>query len=268
MVKISVIMGAFNCENTITEALDSLWNQTFQDFEVVICDDGSTDNTLEILKKIEKSNSHKVKLLFNEKNQGLNYTLNKCLKAAQGELIARMDADDISLPNRFETQLLFLQTHEEIDFVSSNMIYFDETGDWGKSSLKKNPEPHDFVKNSPFAHAPVIIRREAYEKVEGYTVEDSLLRVEDYHLWIKLYSEGFKGANIEEPLYKMRENKSAYSRRTFKNRINDARVRGIAVRKLNLPIQNYIYMLRPIIVGLLPYSIYNYLHKKNIKDIN
>ncbi|AMC01372.1 Chondroitin polymerase [Aerococcus viridans] len=264
MVKISVIMGAFNCENTITEALDSLWNQTFQDFEVVICDDGSTDNTLEILKKIEKSNSHKVKLLFNEKNQGLNYTLNKCLKAAQGELIARMDADDISFPNRFETQLLFLQNHSDIDFVSSNMIFFDELGDWGQSDLKEYPEKADFVKSSPFAHAPVIIKKSAYNQVDGYTVDDKLLRVEDYHLWIKLYSSGYKGANIQVPLYKMRDDQEAFKRRSIKNRINEVRVKLFAVNQLELSKWNYVYSIRPLLVALLPYGLYNYLHKRKL----
>ena len=107
-MKISVIMGIYNCASTLQEALDSLYTQTFQDFEIILCDDGSLDNTYQIAEL--NANSHKnIKLIKNEKNCGLNITLNKCLNIAEGEYIARMDGDDISHPTRFEKEAKALQ---------------------------------------------------------------------------------------------------------------------------------------------------------------
>lgn len=266
MTKISVIMGAFNCEDTLGEALDSLMNQTFQDFSVVICNDGSKDKTQSILQKYKKIYPHKFILLSNEKNMGLNYTLNKCLGYAESEYIARMDADDISLPYRFERQVEFLDSNPDFVFVSSNMIHFDFSGDWGISRTKVIPTKIDLIKNSPFPHAPVMVRKYAYEKVNGYSEGKFYLRVEDYHLWIKFFSEGYKGFNIQEPLYKMRDDKEAYNRRTFKNRINGTYMRYQALKTLDIPLKYSFYVLRPILVWMLPTRIYELLHKKKIEN--
>ena len=100
-----------------------------------------------------------------------------------------------------------------------------------------------------------MVRKEAYEKVKGYSISDRLLRVEDYHLWIKMYAKGFKGMNLQEPLYSMRDDRNAQGRRKFKYRLNEAYVKKVAIR-------NYVWCLRPIIIGLLPGSLYRILHRK------
>lgn len=87
---------------------------------------------------------------------------------------------------------------------------------------------------SPFCHAPCMVRKEAYDAVKGYTEKKRLLRVEDYHLWIKMYEVGYRGKNIPKQLYLMRDDKAAYKRRKFRYRVNEAYVRGMAVRKLGL----------------------------------
>ncbi len=117
---------------------------------------------------------------------GLNYTLNHCLKYADTQYVARMDGDDISLPDRFMQELQFLEEHPDIAIVSTPMIYFDETGDFktGRNG-DRYPTVNDFVHGTPFCHAPCMVRREAYEAVGGYSVDPKLLRVEDYHLWFK-----------------------------------------------------------------------------------
>lgn len=109
------------------------------------------------------------------------------------------------------------------------------------------------------------MKKEAYLTVGGYSEEKRLLRVEDYHLWIKMYKEGYKGKNIHMPLYQMRDDRNAYSRRKFRYRINESYVRILAVKELKLPVTGYIYAIKPILVGLLPPAIYNFLHKKNLK---
>lgn len=264
--KISVIMGIYNCDLTLEESINSLLDQTYQDFEVIMCDDGSTDDTYIIAKMICDKYPEKFTLLRNHENMGLNYTLNKCLSTAKGEYIARMDGDDISLPTRFEKEVEFLDRHANISIISCAMIYFDEEREWGVSSPIKSPQDRDLVKGTPFAHAPCMIRKKALDSVGGYSVDKRLLRVEDYHLWVKMYSLGFKGYNLIEPLYKMRDDKNAVKRRNFKNRLNEVYVKYLAVKLLKLPFWNLLYVFRPILVGLLPIRLYTTLHKMKLNN--
>lgn len=261
--KISVIMGIYNCASTLQEALDSLYAQTFQDFEIILCEDGSSDNTYQVAG--ENAQTHKnLVLLKNETNKGLNYTLNRCLSVAKGKYIARMDGDDISLPTRFEKEYNFLETHPEYAIVSTPMKYFDENGIFRVGKINR-PEPslNDFAKGTPFCHAPCMVRSEAFKSVDGYSVSTKLLRVEDYHLWIKMYQKGLKGYRLSEPLYMMRDDRNAIHRRTFKSRLNESYVKYLACKNLKLPIYSYIYCLRPLIVWLMPQGIYEIFHKNS-----
>ncbi len=108
------------------------------------------------------------------------------------------------------------------------MSYFDEGGIWGEYIPKQHPEEKDFLKGTPFCHAPCLVRREAYNTVGGYSESKWLLRVEDYHLWLKMYRAGYRGENLQECLYQMRDDRNAYSRRKFRYRINEAYVRILA----------------------------------------
>lgn len=262
--KISVIMGIYNCASYLQEALDSLYNQTFQDFEIILCDDGSSDDTYEIAKANAFSHSNIV-LLRNNKNKGLNYTLNKCLKEAKGEYIARMDGDDISLPNRFEIEVNFLEKNRQYAIVSTPMYYFDDQGIFMTGKGGKEPERNDFVKESPFCHAPCMVRKEAYDRVGGYTDEDRYLRVEDYHLWFKMYKEGYKGYVLSIPLYKMRDDRNAYKRRNFSTRRNELLLKLEICREFNLSLFNYLYCVKPLIVFLLPRNVYDLCHRQKNK---
>ena len=105
------------------------------------------------------------------------------------------------------------------------------------SNMKEKPDKYDFVKGSPFCHAPCMIRKKIIQEVNGYTIDKKLLRVEDYHLWFKIYEKGYKGYNIQEPLYKMRNNIEAAKRRTWSNRINEARVKAIGYKMLHIELR-------------------------------
>lgn len=258
--RISVIMGIYNCASTLTEALDSLLAQTYQNFKVIMCDDGSIDNTYEVAKLYADKYSNFI-LLKNEENKGLNYTLNRCLQYVDTELVARMDGDDISLPNRFEEEVSVLDRYPEIAIVSTAMIHFDEHGDFRTSKMIEFPKKIDFIKGTPFCHATCMVRKEAYDAVGGYSVDEKLLRVEDYHLWFKMYAKGYKGYNILKPLYKMRDDRAAISRRKFKYRINEARVIYAGIKEFKLPFVYRIYGLKPILVGILPVSVYSFLRR-------
>lgn len=265
MVTISVIMGIYNCAVTLPDAINSIIGQSFTDWELIMCDDGSQDNTLQVALEFERNNPDKIVVLTNDKNIGLNATLNKCLKVAKGKYIARMDGDDICDPNRFKEELEVLENELDVSIVSTDMNFFDESGVWGKISHPEYPNKSDFLAGSPFCHAPCMVRKEAYSAVEGYSVDPKLLRVEDYHLWFKMYKAGFKGKNIHKALYSMRDDKNAYGRRKFKYRINEAYVKFLVVRDFKLPIWGYLFVLRPIVVGLLPDFLYDLLHKQNLK---
>lgn len=260
--RISVIMGIYNCASTLSEALDSLYSQTYQDFQIIMCDDGSTDNTYQIAQDYAEKHSNII-LIKNEHNCGLNYTLNHCLEYVDTEYVARMDGDDISLPTRFEKEIAFLDSHPEYAIVSCPMIHFDENGDFKTGKVRDEyPNIYSFVQSTPFCHAPSMARTSAYKHVGGYSVDERLLRVEDYHLWFKMYAAGYKGHNLSEHLYKMRDDRCALNRRTFKSRINEAYVKYVGYKMLNLPLYYYIFVCKPILVGLLPKFIYKYLHNR------
>lgn len=265
---ISVIMGIYNCEDTVADAIDSILNQTYQDFELILCDDGSSDGTPAMAERYLAEYPDKIVLIRNDKNRGLNFTLNHCLEYARGKYVARMDGDDLSLPNRFETQVNFLESHPEIAILGASLRSFDENGVWGIRRFADYPQTRDFLHGNPFSHSVVMVRRQAYEAVGGYSEGKRLMRVEDYHLWVKMYSQGLRGANLQEELYLYRDDRNSYSKRKFRYRLNEAYVTGTAIRQLNLPVWSYVFALRPILVGLLPYPVYDFLHKRKINGGN
>ncbi|WP_346684018.1 glycosyltransferase family 2 protein [Anaerostipes butyraticus] len=265
--QVSIIMGIYNCEDTLEEAIESILRQTFTDWEFIMCDDGSTDQTLEIAQKYSKKYPDKFIVIKNRKNRGLNYTLNHCLKYARGEYIARMDGDDLSLPNRFEEEVRFLDNHSEYAIVSSPMIFFDDQGDWGCSKAIERPQIKDFVNHAPFhCHAPCMIRREAYQAVGGYTIDKKLLRFEDCNLWYKLYAAGYRGYNLQEPLYKMRDDRNAFNRRTPSSRMRGVYVQWKGFRLIKMPLRYYPFLLieflKDLMIVLMPEWLYTIMHKK------
>ncbi|MCQ2256432.1 MAG: glycosyltransferase [Bacteroidaceae bacterium] len=261
--KISVIMGIYNCASTLQEALDSLYAQTFKDFEIIMCDDGSEDETYVLAYENQKHYPN-IKLLKNAHNMGLNQTLNNCLAVAKGEYIARMDGDDLCDETRFEKQVKFLDSHPEYAIVSCAMIQFDEKGEFSRTNLRVGePTKEAFVSGPPFCHAPCMVRKEAYDAVNGYTVDRRLLRVEDYHLWMKMFAKGYRGWNMGEYLYYMRDDRNATRRRTFKSRLNGMYACRLAYQTLHFSTIGFLkcYILT-FIKGILPTFLYEYFHKK------
>lgn len=256
--RVSIIMGIYNCESTLPEAIDSILSQTFSDWKLIMCDDGSSDGTAAVAHRYQQEYPEKIVLVNNPQNMGLNYTLNQCLKYADTEYVARMDGDDISLPTRLEKEIVFLDTQPEYAIVSTPMLYFDEHGVFMQGKGGKEPTLTDYAKGTPYCHAPCMVRKEAYDSVGGYSVSVNCLRVEDWDLWVRMRAKGYRGYCLDEPLYMMRDDRNAFSRRKLKYRINEARVIAMAVQKLKLPVVYYLRMFRPIIVGMLPQSAYKY----------
>lgn len=254
-------MGIYNCEKYINESIDSIINQTLFDWELIMCDDGSKDKTYAIAKFYADKYPEKIKLLKNTENKGLNYTLNKCLKKASGEYIARQDADDRSKNERLKIEYDFLENNPDYALVSANMELFDENGKWGKTSFSGEVTKLDFAKGSPFMHPVVMMRRKDLMSVGGYSVSEKLLRVEDYHLWFKFYIHGYKGFNLKDILYEYRDNREAFAKRTATQRYHTFRVMLWGLKKLKVKKICYIFSIKQLLLLLVPPALYAYIHK-------
>ena len=250
--KISILMGIYNCETTLHEAIDSILKQTYSNWEFIICDDGSKDNSYNIAKNYEKTDPKRFKVIKNNKNRGLNATLNRCLEIADGEYIARMDGDDLCDPTRFQKEVEILNKHPEYAIVSTYMTTFDQDGEWGCIKTLERPQIKDFPTHVPmFCHAPCMTRRTAFLDVGGYTEDRRLLRVEDYHLWYKFYAKGYRGYNIQESLYKMRDDRNALHRRTPRARINGIYATFVGFKMVHIPKWMYIYAVKNAIMEII-----------------
>ena len=154
-----------------------------------------------------------------------------------------------------------MDEHPEYAIVTTPMKHFDENGIYREGKGCGEPRIEDFPKATPFCHAPCMVRTEAYRAVGGYTVDDKLLREEDYHLWIKMYVKGYRGYTLDEPLYMMRDDRNAARRRNFKARKNEAYVKHLAVKMLGLPFYYNAYCLVPLIKGIMPNWLFYMLYK-------
>ena len=255
--KVSVIMAIYNCAEYLPEAIDSILNQTYTNWELILCDDASTDQTYSVAQEYQKRYPDKIILLKNEKNSKLSFSLNHCLQYATGEFVARMDGDDCCAPERFERQITYLREHPEYQVVGTDMQHFNEqSGLADVVESATNPDYFTLRKRIPFHHATIITYKYVYDKVGGYTVSERTIRAQDYDLWFKFYHEGFNGNNIHEPLYFMREDERAIRRRTNKVRWNALKTTYIGYKLLDYPKW---WLIRPTFVALykslIPYWI-------------
>lgn len=188
MPKLSVILPVYNGAKYIKEAVESILNQTYQDFDLFVIDDGSSDNTIDILQAF---NHNKLKIILNEGNKGLIFTLNKGLSlSADYEYIARMDADDISLPNRLAATANILDNNAKIGVVGTSVKY------WGLGLKDKKlilPEKNDsilpaFICKNPIVHPTVMIRNSILQE-SGIVYDPDYYKYEDYKLWVDLFNK-------------------------------------------------------------------------------
>lgn len=202
MPKISVVMPAYNAEKYIAEAIESILNQTYRDFEFIIINDGSTDKTEEI---ILSYTDDRIVYLKNEKNMGIVYTLNRGLDIAKGEYIARMDADDISLPERFKTQVQFMDKNTDIAVLGTAINIFGENIEssiFANSSNPKKAKAELFLSSS-LTHPTVFIRKSILHKYALH-YEEEFAGMEDFRLWWKITGCG-DIMSLEVPLLNYRK---------------------------------------------------------------
>lgn len=201
---VSVIIPCYNAEKYVESAVRSIMSQTYKNLEIIVTDDCSTDGTFAILEKLADEDN-RIKLFKNETNLKIVKTLNNMVLLANGKYIARMDADDISLPKRIEKQVEFLEGDPDIAFCGTNAVIIDENGrKIGKTSLPLSSEDNKFFLQfySTFFHPTVMIRSEIYKH---NLYDEDFLYAEDYELWTRLiFSENLKGVNLPERLFEYR----------------------------------------------------------------
>jgi glycosyltransferase involved in cell wall biosynthesis len=210
-VVVSVLMPVFNGEKYLAEAIESILNQTYSDFEFIIINDGSTDGTVEILERYRRQD-HRIKV-FNQSNQGLVKSLNRGINLAQGDYVARMDQDDLSAPERLEVQTAVLRSHPEIGLVCSAARIIDHDGlPIRLHAPNFSPEHFFFFLNykNCIVHSSVLFRREIANLLGGY--DESMLFIEDYEFWCR-FSKVTRIYQLDQELVCWRQHASNISAR-------------------------------------------------------
>lgn len=197
---VSILMPVFKTAPYLREALDSMLSQTFADFELIVLNDCSPDNAEEILDTYDDSRIVRYK---GEQNAGLSNVLNVGIGMARGKYIARMDSDDISLPQRLQVQVDYLDKHPDVDFVSVGMRLFGaKEGIWIRE-INSEKVKIEALFHSPLLHASSVWRKDAFEK-QGLRFRQEMVPAEDYDLWTRAMLKGLKLVNLPEVLYEYR----------------------------------------------------------------
>lgn len=254
---VSVIIPVYNAEKYVEQAVRSIMKQTYQNLEILITDDCSTDGSFAILQKLAKEDS-RIKLFTNEHNQKIVRTLNALVERAKGKYIARMDADDISLQKRIEKQVCFMEAHPDIAICGTNAWHIDETGKLLRCSHL--PASNDDIQTyklfaCPFYH-PTVLANALILKNNKY--DENYLYAEDFELWLRILAE-YKAINLKKPLlcYRILPNSisSNHSTKTKQKHLSDSLYRF-----------NHLILIKqirsPIAVGALSYSL---LYEKKVK---
>lgn len=261
MAKLSVLMGVYNCGPYLEEALDSVLNQTFTDFECVICNDGSKDNSAEIVKKYAEKDS-RIVFIENDRNHGLAYTLNHALKHVTSDYLIRMDGDDISVPDRFEIMYNAAMEHPDFDVIGSGADLFDEDGSWGEFVVDYVPDKLDAFMQRTLSHATVIMKTESLRAVGGYDTSTDDARAEDYDLWCRMVKNGYKLMSIPDKLYRVRwDRKNYYSRRPFKCKMAWARLVKYWHKEMDLGVKGYSKVILTYVKVFIPNSFKSLYHR-------
>jgi len=234
---VSVLMCVFNAEDYLDEAIESILQQTFNDFEFIILDDGSKDRSLKIIQK-HAARDNRIQVISRE-NRGIIPSRNELLDASQGEYVAVMDADDVALPNRFNLQVQYLRSHPEVLGVGGNYQVIDSKGRFLTTFTL--PETNDeiqkmmLVGHTAILHPTSMFRSKAIKEIGGYDPEYHL--VEDLDLWLRLGEKG-QIANLNVPVLKYRLHGNSISEQNgLQQRDNDRKAceaawkrRGISIK--------------------------------------
>ena len=255
----SVVMSVYNGQAFLAEAVESILNQTFRDFEFIIIDDGSTDRTAEILTEHERKDG-RIRI-HRQENNGRAASLNIGIELAQGQYIARMDADDIALPSRLKAQLEFMERHPDVCVLGGAVELIDQQGDVLRTV---HPPQEDaeiqsrLLEDNPMWHPTVMMRKEVASGADGY--RKALLDADDYDLWLRI-SERSKLANLKAVVLRYRIHSSQASVGNMRHQmlcVFAARTAAIARRRGGADPLSGIHEITPELVhalGVTPLQI-------------
>ncbi len=261
--EISVLMGVYYRRSDVSlleRSVQSVLQQSAADLELLICDDGSSPEAAAYLDKAAGEDP-RIRLIREGTIFLLPQKLNACLKEARGKWIARMDDDDLSHGDRFEKQIEYLKTHGDIAFVGS-VVNLRQNGSLvGTRAFPEFPAVEDFFFTQPFIHPALMFRRECLLAVGGYSEEKRCVLCEDYDLLLRLYTAGYRGANLQEPLFDYTIPLTAHGNRKMRHRFNEVATRFVRFRELGVLGKALPYVVKPVIVGLIPERILRKLKK-------
>ena len=259
--KISVIMSVYNAQTYLDEAINSILVQSFRDFEFLIIDDCSNDDSSNIL-DLAAQKDVRIKTFVNSENLGLTKNLNKLIQMSNGEYIARMDADDISLSERFMEQIEHFESHRNIDIIGT---FSENISNEGKiTGARKVPITHDEIIKllpilNPLSHPTVMFRAAALKRIGGY--DERYRTSQDFHLWYKAVGCGLQIHNIPKILFQYRMNDNYISRKSFKYRMNEFKIKLDGYRLIGLPWYKYHAALLSLALAFVPSFLFSQIKK-------
>ncbi len=227
MSSVSVIIPSYNGSEYLPDTLDSVLKQTYTDYEIIIVDDGSSDDTKEVVERYQRKFPKKIKYIY-QKNAGPASARNNGIRNSSGEFIAFVDCDDIWVPEKLEVQVDYLRKYPQYGFVFSDVFALDEDGKVGKNMMRfKHPESGDIfyslLKENFVMTLTLVARRKCIEKVNGFLEDQSIFTSEDHYCWLKM-ANYYEGAYIYMPLAHYRIRQGSLSSKAVTLRENDLRV--------------------------------------------
>lgn len=262
---ISVVMSVYNGEKYLAKGVESIINQTFSQWEMIVCDDGSSDGTWDLLQRYAQQDS-RIRAIRNETNSGLAFSLNRGIALAQSNILARQDADDASAPDRFEIQYPYVVEHPEFAIVGTSWNNVSDDGDSWVTTPVEFPEAKDLIWDGGFMHPSWMMRKDQLEKVGFYTVSENTRRDQDYHLVLKLYGAGMKMCNMQKVLYHYTNDTGTFARTKNWKRVKGLMwIRWDGYRRNRFPFWAYPVVLKPLAKNLLPTFITRKYYLRNKK---
>jgi len=262
--EVSVLMGVYyrRPDTALLErSVHSILAQSLRNFELLIADDGSVPEAVQRLERIAQTDA-RIRFIRTGGLFTLSEKLNACIRQAKGALLARMDDDDSSHPDRFAKQAAALAAHLEIAFVGSNAALYRKGVCIGNRILPEYPTVNDFFFTQPYLHPALMFRREALLAAGGYSESPHCLLCEDYDLLLRLYAKGFRGMNLQENLLNYTLSQTAKGERNMRHRWNETVTRYRRFRELGVLPQALPYVIKPLAVGLLPEPVLRKLKGK------
>ncbi len=250
----SVVMSVNNEEKYVAEAIESILNQTFKNFEFIIINDGSVDGTSQIIEKYAEKDS-RIRVINHMEKKGIAKSLNDGIRIAQGKYIARMDADDVSLPERLEKQVKFMDKHSEIGALGTCYKEIDESSN--ALPRKQNPVEWKDIKKAlffynPVAHPTAMIRKSVLKKIGYY--DESFPTSQDYELFSRI-AQVSELRNLDEVLLIRRFPKKVSAKKMRRQTVNCLRVQVRLLKNRMYPPYYALFMLKNLIALMIPVFI-------------